>query len=403
MNNAYVKAGVALAVAAMLMSLIPVCLAQDTDLSYKLLNSPDGKTIYQLEVVIPQQLNNYYSVENHRLYSSSDFAKFITPYALKPIADRLGEIYDSDEDFANGVLEIVHQITYEETLPGYYPTETIARGTGDCDLFAYIAASIMKAGGLNIVLFYYENKEHMNIGVALSNPPTDNRGTDYYVEYNGVTYYMAECTGGNWKTGWRVGECPDDYKDISTQVISLTNVDRVDPGQVSASFSVMESSTLSLDVTPFAIISGNSNFTFKGQITPQLENQNVTIYAKINMSPWGVIGSTLTKADGSYEFTLQSQTGGLYAIQTSWAGDEEYTGALSETKNALLLPTYMILLFGTALTVVCIGGYFLVQRGLKRKTSIVPQTAPNRVNLMRLRFSRWVVTKRLLRPVEPIV
>ena len=148
------------------LSLIPASFAQDTTLTYQLLNKPDGKTTYQLEVVIPQQLNDYYSTENHRLSSSSDFAKFITPYALKPIADRLWQIYDNDEDFANGVLELVHQITYEETLPGYYPTETMAQETGDCDLFAYIAASIMKAGGLNVVLFYYESQEHMNIGVA---------------------------------------------------------------------------------------------------------------------------------------------------------------------------------------------------------------------------------------------
>jgi hypothetical protein len=379
MKSVYVKAVVALVIAATFLSLIPACFAKDTQISYKLLDKTDGKTIYQLEVVIPKQLNDYYSTQNHRLSSASDFAKFITPYALKPIADRLRQIYDNDEDFANGVLEIVHQISYNETLPGYYPTETMARGKGDCDLFAYIAASIMKAGGLNVVLFYYEDQEHMNVGVALSSPPTENRGSDYYVTYDNVTYYMAECTGGNWKQGWRVGECPDAYKDISTQVVSLNGADRVDPGQVSASFSVMESSSMSLDVESFIVGSGDS-LTIKGQIIPQLQSQNITVYAKINMSPWAVIGTTQTKTDGSYEFTLPSQTGGLYAIQTSWSGDENYTGAVSETKSTILLPMYMLMLFGTAIVAVCLGGFLLVQRARKRKPPVPPATEPQMPN-----------------------
>lgn len=379
MKSAYVKAIVALAVAAMCLSLIPAVFAQDTQLSYQLLDASDSKITYQLEVVIPQQLNDYYSTENHRLSSSGDFAKFITPYALKPIADRLWQIYDNDEDYVNGVLQLVHQIPYEETLPGYYPTETMAQDKGDCDLFAYIAASIMKAGGLNVVLFYYEDQEHMNIGVELSSAPSENRGNDYYVEYNGVTYYMAECTGGNWKQGWRVGECPDDYKDVSTKIISLDNADRVDPGQVSASFSVMEPSALSLDVSPI-FRTDNSTLTIKGQITPHLQNQNVTIYAKINMGAWEVIGSTLTNPDGSYEFTWHSQTGGVYVIQASWAGDENYTGALSTTINAIMLPTYMIMLFGTALTASLVGGYVLAQKVRKRKTPLTPQAEPQPLN-----------------------
>jgi hypothetical protein len=187
---------------------------------------------------------------------------------------------------------------------------------------------------------------------------------------------MAECTGGNWKQGWRVGECPDEYKTITTQVIMLDDANRVDPGQVSASFSVMESSSLSLDVEPFAIVSGNSSVNVKGQITPKLENQNVTIYAKINLSPWEVVGSALTKADGTYEFTWNSQAGGIYNLQASWAGDDNYTGALSTTKNAFILPAYMVLLFGSAIAAAFVGGYFLIQKVHKRKPALPPQAAP---------------------------
>jgi hypothetical protein len=371
MKHAYIKTVAALTVAAVLLSIIPVCLAQDTTLSYKLLNKPDGDVTYQLEVVIPQQLNDYYASESHRLSSTDDFSKYITPYSLKPIADRLWQIYDNDEDYVNGVLMLVHQITYEETTPAYYPTETLAQGKGDCDLFAYIAASLMKAGGLNVVLFYYEEQEHMNVGVQLSTPPKDNRGIDYYVESQNVTYYLAECTGGNWKEGWRVGECPEDYKGVSTQVVSLEGADRVDPGQVSASFNIMQRSTLSLDVSPLLGLD-NSVLTIKGQISPQLEKQNVTIYAKINMNTWEVIGSTTTNSDGSYEFTWQSPIGIFYAIQTSWSGNDTYTGALSTTRSALLLPTYLIMLIATASIAACVGTYTIVQKSRKRKLATTP-------------------------------
>ena len=377
MKHAYIKALAALAVAAVLLAIIPVAFAQDTTLSYQLLNKPDGDTTYQLEVVIPKQLNDYYATESHKLSSTDDFSKYITPYALKPIADRLWQIYDNDEDYVNGVLMLVHQIKYEETVPAYYPTETMAQGKGDCDLFAYIAASIMKAGGLNAVLFYYEEQEHMNVGVQLSNPPKDNRGTDYYVESQNVTYYIAEATGGNWKEGWRVGESPDDYKGVSTQVISLQDADRVDPGQVSASFNVMQGSTLSLDVSPLVGLD-NSVLTIKGRINPQLQNQNVTIYAKINLNSWEVIGSTTTNSDGSFEFSWQSQPGGFYSIQAGWSGNDTYTGALSATKSAMLLPTFLIMLITTASIAIatCVGAYALVQRNRKRKPAITTPTEP---------------------------
>jgi hypothetical protein len=273
---------------------------------------------------------------------------------------------------------LVHQLTYEETTPAYYPAETLTAGKGDCDLFAYIGASILKAGGLNVVLFYYEDQEHMNIGVQLANSPTENRGKDYYVEYENVTYYIAECTGGNWKQGWRVGECPEDYQGISTQVISLSNANRVDPGQVSASFSIMQSSTISLETSPFIMIEtlDTPTLTVKGQISPQLPNQNVTIYAKINTATWEVIGSTLTSQDGSYEFNWQSQTGGFYSVQTGWSGNDSYTGALSTTKNALMLPSYLVVLLGSATIAFCIGAFALVQRNRKNKNPFIPQTEP---------------------------
>src|SRR4030065_123015 len=97
---------------------------------------------------------------------------------------------------------LVHQITYEETLPGKYPVETLVEGKGDCDLFALIAASILKAGGINTVLLYYEDELHMQIGVELGSVPKDARSNVYFVNHQDAKYYIGECTGTNWRNGW---------------------------------------------------------------------------------------------------------------------------------------------------------------------------------------------------------
>jgi len=101
MNHVCVKAVTAFAIAVIILSFTPVVFAQDTELSYQLLDQPEGNIKYKLGVVIPQQLNTYYASENHRLSTANDFAKFITPYALEPVADRLWQIYNNDEDYTN--------------------------------------------------------------------------------------------------------------------------------------------------------------------------------------------------------------------------------------------------------------------------------------------------------------
>ncbi|MFB3889732.1 MAG: hypothetical protein ACE14S_09595 [Candidatus Bathyarchaeia archaeon] len=144
-----------------------------------------------------------------RSASNADFPKFVTPYALKPVADCLREIYSEDEDFTNGVLVLVHQVEFVEIVRAYYPVETMLRGRGDCDLLSYVAASILKAGGLDVVLLRYLEEEHMNVGVRLAKAPEDARldGASFF-NNDGAKYYVAECTSNNWKEGWRVGECP---------------------------------------------------------------------------------------------------------------------------------------------------------------------------------------------------
>ncbi|MGC9345706.1 MAG: Ig-like domain-containing protein [Candidatus Bathyarchaeales archaeon] len=345
---------IAITVLLTLSYLLPYCLSESYSQSYQLLDRPNGLTQYRLNVVVSQSLYEYYREKSHNINSNNDFAKFVTPYALKPIARSLWEIYTDDEDFANGVLMIVHQIPYEETLPPKYPVETIVENKGDCDLFSYIAASIMKAGGLDAILLYYESKAHMNVGVQLSHVPYDARGQAYYVTYNGIRYYVAECTGDNWKNGWRVGECPDDLKHASVQIITLENCEQWAPGQVSASYKTLASSAISLAISSTYVIQG-STLTLSGQLSPVLQNQTVTIYIKINNSPWTALDTVTTDSQGGFTYVWNVETLGMHYIRASWSGNNDYAGADSPIQNVLVLSVFFILLLIITVILVSVG------------------------------------------------
>ena len=354
MNSGIARIVTLVTAALILFSTLSISRAQDPTLSYQLLNQTEGSITYELNIVIPENLQEYYEEKNPILTSSSDFSTFITPYALQPIADRLWEIYDNEEDFTNGVLMIVHQITYVETTPAKYPVNTMADSQGDCDLFSFIAASVIKAGGLDVVLLYYEEQSHMNIGVCLSNIPKDARESVYSVSQNDRTYYVAECTGGNWKEGWRVGECPPDLKQVSAEVITLEDAEQLAPGQVSASFTSMETSALSLEVSPIISLQNNA-IVIGGQLVPQTPNENVTLYANTNGAAWTVIGMVKTKSNGSFEYIWLAETAGSYSVRAGWSGNTQYTGAMSSAKNVTVLPLFSTSLIGMAIIAAIIG------------------------------------------------
>lgn len=305
------------------------CFADNYDYTYELLDHPDGSTNYRLTVSVTSSLYEYYRGKDHNLYSY-DFAKFVTPSPLKPIADDLWMIYGDDEDFANGVLMFVHQIPYKESGPQKYPVETIVENEGDCDLFSFIAASVMKAGGLDVVLLLYETQSHMNVGVHLSEEPEDARSAVHYYSYEGKRYYVAECTGDDWRNGWRVGERPDLLMGASARIISLENCEQSSPGQVSSSYGVLASSSLSLSVSPRIMIAGRT-VTISGSLSPALPGKNVTIYVCLGGSSWSVLMRVVTDSDGRYSFRWRPSSGGTYSIRADWSGDADYAGADSNT------------------------------------------------------------------------
>ena len=327
-------------------------------ISYFLLKDFDSLERYRLNIAIPESLYEYYRGLPHRQVSIQDFAKFVTPYPLQPIADKLWDIYSDPEDFANGVLMIVHQIPYSATSPAKYPIETIVENLGDCDLFSYVAASIMKAGGLDVVLLYYEDEMHMNVGVHLPNPPRYARTPVFYVTYNNVRYYIAECTGGNWMTGWRVGECPESLRQASCKVISLREYEEWAPGQVSASYRALQSSSIFLTASSNFGIEGTV-ITFHGQLSPELSNKSITIYFKTGTSPWSVLAIVKTDFNGRFSFTWTAKETGVCYLRASWSGDYEYAGADSPIVTLTIISRFFLLLFVATAVLVCIGVFIL--------------------------------------------
>jgi len=337
-------------------------LAADYVFSYQLLDHPSGYVHYTLNVAVSESLLEYYAEESHMLISTSDFGRYVTPYALKPIADCLRGIYNDDEDFANGVLMIVHQIPYEETTLPKYPVETIVANKGDCALFSYIAASIMIAGGLNVVLFYYESADHMNVGVSLPNEPHYARGSVSYVLYDGTKYYMAECTGGDWQNGWRVGECPDDLQNASLQVVTLENCEQSAPGEVSASYNTLAVSAVSLDVSAGFLIQGTA-VTLSGMLSPPLQNATITIYIKANGLPWSQLCVISTDYSGHFEYVWLAGASGICLLRASWSGNGEYASTDSPTRTVTVFPWFFIALLGlTAVLGIAGAGAFLMSR-----------------------------------------
>jgi hypothetical protein len=354
-----------------LCSAIPLSLAQNHTITFQLLDKTGGDAAYVLNVVVPDTLLQHYRDQSHRLSKEADFAKFVTPYALKPIADCLRQIYPNDEDFANGALMIVHQITYVETKGGKYPAETFVDGQGDCDILSYIAASIIKAGGLNVVLLEYESESHMNIGVHLNDEPKNCREEIYHIKHDNIEYYITETTGGNLTYGWRVGECPTTTKQAQATIITLENDEEIAPGQVSASFKTLENSNLSLEVWP-PITLEESTITLKGSLSPEKAEQNVTIYLGVEGFPWAILKTVQTRADGSYEYTWKTNTTGFYAIRASWTGDNNFAGATTEMTTAMVIPLFLGALVGIAIVAIIIGAIAVVASKNSKHSNLAP-------------------------------
>jgi hypothetical protein len=179
-----------------------------------------------LFVSIQPSLYIYYSSLSHTISNDSEYAEFVTPQTVQPLADSLLKLTKTqtnpEEQFANEVLAFVHQIPYNIT-GAKYPVETLVNNQGDCGAVSLLAASVMKAGGLDVVLIKYVGSDfaHMNVGVNLPHEPVYKSlfFASTSVQYNNKTYWTAEATP---KADWKVGDQPTGIAETTIEIIPQT-------------------------------------------------------------------------------------------------------------------------------------------------------------------------------------
>ncbi len=291
---------------------------------------------HKLYVSIPGSLYNYYKNKNHNLFNISEYSNFLTPNIFKSVAENIQKVTDndsnSDEAFANAVLEIVQQIQYNSS-GAKFPIETLLDYSGDCDPLSLLAASILKAGGLDVVLFYYETSpiSHMNVGVHLAEEPIYLYGKNvFYFEYNDKKYFTVETIADYWK----VGDQPEGLVGIEPIIISLENFDNTSFLQISANLdSPLLPSLISLNLVSdfLKVKEGETFINVSGSISPEYPNQLVFINIVYDsFFSYDIIRSVTTDEFGIYSFVWSFNSSGLYSFQTSWNGFQRYAGSVSD-------------------------------------------------------------------------
>jgi len=298
---------------------------------------------HTLYISVPPSLHDYYRSKTHSLNRDSDYSKFVTPNAVRPITESIQNATRnkpySDEQFANAVLTLVHQVSYVKSNIKY-PAETIVDNSGDCDVLSLLAASIMKAGGLDVVLLYYKelSPSHMNVGVYLPYTPVYRTWwmTPTGYEYNGKKYWMAECTP---RGGWKVGDRPELLAGAKPQIISLENCEKSSPAHVSSSLdSPLIPSSISITLSPenSSIGGGEPKLTVSGSISPRYPGESVVMYVSQDRSSCNTFRTVFTDDLGNYSLTWNFTSAGTYYIRTSWSGVSNYAGSDSETLTVFI-------------------------------------------------------------------
>ena len=138
---------------------------------------------------------------------------------IREIAYDLWQISQGDDEvFVNLAIQLVHQLCYNVTLYTKYPIETIVEESGDCDNLAVLTASILLAGGFDVVLLLVraDGGGHCMLGVSMYSSPDDlfdyGRSTRYYVDDDEERYWLIEATWGDpGGANWIDPATPDAY------------------------------------------------------------------------------------------------------------------------------------------------------------------------------------------------
>ena len=116
----------------------------------------------------------------------------------------------------------------------------------------------------------------------------------------------------------------------------------------------------------------NGNVTVNGQILPQTANVNVTLKANINKGGWTTIGTLLTQADGSFNYSWVPPAGSV-ALQASWVGNRQYNGATSSHTNIVVLPTLIVVLIVALVLVITVFAVVVVKVTRRKLASPITQ------------------------------
>ena len=295
------------------------------------------RSTYTLYTSVPPSLYDYYRGKTNSVNSDRDYSKFVTPEAVQSLADNIRNITrnkpSSDEEFANNVLALVHQIPYSVSNIKY-PIETLADNSGDCDLLSFLAASIMNAGSLDVVLLVYRdlNPAHMNIGVHLPYTPVYDEPEIEVTgfEYNNKTFWVAECTPtGNWK----VGDQPDCFATSKPVVIPIENDEDPSPAHVSSSLNKpLIPSAVSVNLSLENTNGKNEGvIVISGSISPQYSGKEVLMYVSHDGGYSYTILKTVTENLGNYSIPCKVPSSGTYTIRTSLIDFSGYASSDSET------------------------------------------------------------------------
>ncbi len=297
---------------------------------------------HYLYVSFPSSIRDYYAGKSHTVNNQMDYAKFVTPSAVQSIAKNIRtivrEIPHGDEEFANAVLKVVREIPYVKS-DAKYPVETLFSNAADCEGLSIFAASLMKAGGLDIVLLLYDgiNPPHMNIGVNLKQMPVSHSWwmSPTSFEYDNQTYWVAECTS---LAEWTVGHRPELLANTQPQVIPLTNCEKSSPAQVSSSLDCpMQSSAISINLAADYSKAGDGTriVNVSGFIFPALPNQTVALY--VNQPGYALTAfKIVTDEFGNYTESWNVTLPGTFIMKTSWSGCFNYSGSDSDAVTVFI-------------------------------------------------------------------
>ncbi|MCW4046890.1 MAG: hypothetical protein NWE99_04935 [Candidatus Bathyarchaeota archaeon] len=340
------KNAVILLTAILLISVItPVVLSENYDRSYNC-NAQFGLNNHTIHVSVPLSLYEYYQTKTHYLRNETDYQNLVTPDATAKIAETIRNMTATssyaDEEFANAVLTLVHGIPYAPS-DVKYPVETIVENQGDCDAVSVLAASILKSGGLDVVLFYFPKAAHMNIGIHLPNKPYSTWMIPLKsYEYKGKEYWMAECTP---KAEWQVGDQPESLSNETPIIIPLEDCEKTAPAQIAAKLDTPltpSNITINLSSSPMLNYYDEQNLIVSGAITPAISDENIVMYISQNTTAWNVY-TTKTDQTGQYAFHWDFTKTGTYYIKTSWSGTGNYSSADSETLTVFIgFPKFLI-------------------------------------------------------------